>query len=1672
MFTRPNETARLETLRRYRVVDTPREPDFDAIAEHAARVAGTPMAAVSFIEERRQWFKAEVGLGFDETPREDAFCQYTIAKGELWVVPDALEEPLLFDNPLVTGEQGIRFYAGAVIEAPDGSALGTVCVLDRRPRTLEPVAEHTLRMLAKQVATMLELRRMRHLEATLGTAVNETPAGISSPDERLRLTELDLVRAQRIAHLGSWELDIERGFLAWSEETYRIFGMSPNAGDPTYAEFFAAVHPEDCELMQAAQNVALAGTATLDLEHRIVRADTGEVRWVHELGELRRDADGRPVQLTGTTLDITERKATTDRLTRLNRVHRLLGETNEAIARASKLDALHIESARIAVESCGFALAAVVAATGGSIEAIQTSLGSTTEGTWLIAALNADGLLSAVVATAHPVVSSDLARDERMLMGRATYLASKVRSVGIFPLRLRGVVDRLFILGASEAGFFLGDEVALLSAVADDLSFASDAFVRDLMRTRAEQELAATRRQTELLLESVGEGIYGIDRAGRLVFANHVGRSMLGLGQGDPVGPSMHDLIHHHEAEGSEASINSCPIHATLRDGLTRKVDEDHFFRLDGESFPVEYVCASVTDESGAVTGAVVSFRDITERLRREALDAFESGVLELISADSSVPEIFDAVARGIERLVQGMRCTIMLPDDTSDTLRLVVAPSMTQEFREAVAGHSLSDVNTICGSAVHHKEAVVLESLDSAPTQLRRLLQEQHGIEAMWSVPVLGQANEVLAVFALFYDRPRFPERYESDIVGRISKLMRLAIDRDHKRRELRASDDFIRRTFASAAAGIIISDLERRFILTNGAFSKLVGYTTDELRDLDVTQLTHPDDRDSSDRLIRDTLEGRRESYVLEKRYVRKDGSAVWARVSGSAVRDADYRPVGMIAVTEDIGAEKEALGALLAATSLLRIAGRILRVGGWEYDPRSGALVLSDEVHTILGFETNRLRDLEFLLAVIQPAYRDGLVDALHRCARNGLAFDMDCEVATHAGERLWVRIIGEADTRDKTGERRLLGAFWDITRQREESARTKSLEAEASQLARRLRTTLESITDAFFTLDSEWRFTFINGEAEKLLGHSRDEVLGASLWEAFPMAVGSIYDDAYRHALSTGETAHFEVFLPLFKRWADVTAYPSSEGLAIHFRDETERRATGERLREQATLLERAQDAIIVRDLEHRIQFWNQSAERIYGWTRAEVMGQSVKHLLYSDTTTFLAAVSQVLEADEWTGELEQLTKDGKRVVVIGRWSLVRDDNGEPKAILAINTDITEKKRLEQQFLRAQRLESIGELAGGIAHDLNNVLAPILMAVSALVSEEEDAEKREDLGVIERSAERGASMVRQLLLFARGTTGTKTSLRFGDILAEVCRMMRDTFPRNITFNLNVAEDLWEIKADPTQMHQMLTNLCVNARDAMPDGGILTIALEKVVIDEIYAEMNLDAHAGLHVLVRVEDTGSGMAHDILERIFEPFFTTKEVGKGTGLGLSTVQAIVRGHGGFVNVDSELGKGTRFKIYFPAELPHDVRELVRLEQTTMPRGNRELVLVVDDEEAIRIVTRRTLERYGYRVMMASNGAEAVALFAQHHGDIDVVLTDMAMPIMDGPATIVALRLMKADVRIIGSSGFNAGGNISKAVAAGVKHFVPKPYTAEAMLRVLKRILLEPASSGGIPSVQ
>ena len=532
--------------------------------------------------------------------------------------------------------------------------------------------------------------------------------------------------------------------------------------------------------------------------------------------------------------------------------------------------------------------------------------------------------------------------------------------------------------------------------------------------------------------------------------------------------------------------------------------------------------------------------------------------------------------------------------------------------------------------------------------------------------------------------------------------------------------------------------------------------------------------------------------------------------------------------------------------------------------------------------------------------------------------------------------------------------------------------------------------------------------------------------------------------------------------------DLVAARTGELTAANARLESEmacHQAAADRVREQAMLLEKARDAIMVWDLDDTIQFWNSGAESLYGLASAEAIGRKISDIftLPEEGNGLQNAREMVLEMGIWDGELKQKTQAGESATVECGWTLVLDEQERPKSIFAIHTDITAKKSFETKNLRSQRLESIGTLAGGISHDLNNILQPITLAMDILRNRFPDPSSREMLDLVTENAQRASSLVRQVLSFARGVEGDRVAIEPNDLIEEIARMVRETFPKNIELRLKTPENSWLISGDSTQLHQVLLNLCVNARDAMPAGGVLTLGIENVEIDARHAAREPDADVGRHVALTVTDTGTGIPPEFHEKIFDPFFTTKELGndKGTGLGLATTLGIVRSHGGFITMKSSAGEGTCFRVCIPAieteSAPHP--ESAGPAAPSISQDQGELILVVDDEAAILNVMRETLVAFGYRVLTASDGLQGSKIFAQQPDEIDVVISDMVMPEMDGPEMIAALKTIRPGIKIIAVSGMIREESSDEIARYGVQRIITKPFTLTTILHALREVL-------------
>ena len=649
-------------------------------------------------------------------------------------------------------------------------------------------------------------------------------------------------------------------------------------------------------------------------------------------------------------------------------------------------------------------------------------------------------------------------------------------------------------------------------------------------------------------------------------------------------------------------------------------------------------------------------------------------------------------------------------------------------------------------------------------------------------------------------------------------------------------------------------------------------------------------------------------------------------------------------------------------------------------------------------------------------------------------------------------------------DETGDQFLVGVIRDITEQRDFEAR---LAHERDLLC----ALFDTSPDVIYFKDRESRFTRCSRSmAGKFKVRTPEELVGKTDFDFFTAehACQSLKDE--QQILRTGEPVlgktEKETWSDGRQSWSLTIKLPlrDSNGEIIGTfgicKDITRNVLNDEQLRSQAALLDITREAIYVHDFSDRIIYWNDGAHQLYGWSMAEARGRTIAELnLVRDTGETGRALQAVQQHNEWSGELRQRNRAGRELVVQSRWNLMRESNGRPKAILVVNTDITEKKGLEVQLLRAQRLESIGTLASGLAHDLNNVLTPIMMSVQLLKEDAADEEQLASLQTLETCSQRGANIIRQMLMFARGVEGQRIMLNPKHLIHEMERIARETFPRSIEIQVRIPKDLCILLGDMTQIQQVLMNLCVNARDAMPDGGTLSVDLKKVQLDESSTSILPKARPGTYVVISVTDTGTGIPPELMDKIFDPFFTTKPLGQGTGLGLATVLGIVENHGGFVQVESQPGKGTTFRVYLPAAPVENDCSDVQVGSMVPGKGNGELVLVVDDEPAVRRFTSAILNRHGYRTLTATEGREGLRLFEQQPGAIKLIVSDLMMPQLDGLGLIRELRRIQPDIRTIAVTGLGEENRITEAKAAGADVVLNKPFTGEQLLANVKQLL-------------
>ena len=752
------------------------------------------------------------------------------------------------------------------------------------------------------------------------------------------------------------------------------------------------------------------------------------------------------------------------------------------------------------------------------------------------------------------------------------------------------------------------------------------------------------------------------------------------------------------------------------------------------------------------------------------------------------------------------------------------------------------------------------------------------------------------------------------------------------------------------------------------------------------------------------------------------------------------------------------------------LCRLSGILeaMNVGTWEWNVKTGTLEVDDRWREIVGLAAGEpAPNVRTWWRMIHPLDRSVARDILRGLFSGGRpSLKMDVRLRHGGGHWVWVEVSGKLV--DRPGEANPLivyGALTDISERKWTEEALRESYRRYDQLAEQSRTFA-------WEVDSEGRYTFVSPVVSLVLGYRPEELVGEKFFYDIcpPEDKESVKAFGLETMRCNGSLSGYEnrvVDREGRVHWVMSSGMPllNDRGEPIGFRgadtDITDRKMAEEQRQLLTTALDAAANTMIITDREGVIKWANRAFTETTGYTLEEAMGRTPGELLKSgvhDDAFYRRIWTTILAGRVWSGEMVNRKKDGSLYPEQLTITPVEDDRGEIHHFIAIKRDLTEEKAREKEAFRNQRLESIGTLAGGIAHDLNNALTPILISVDLLRSSIQDDVNQHYLSNIEISATRSAEMVRQVLNFAQGVEGERTVLNFRHLVREIEKLVTDTFPGNIELRIDAPGDSWTILGDVTQLQQVLLNLCVNARDAMTEGGVLSLTLknEPAMAEEFGVEP-LPQEKGDFLKIVVADTGCGMTSRIQEKIFDPFFTTKEVDKGTGLGLSTAHSIVKGHGGFIRVESVPGKGTAFEVYLPRYYEETGETKTASSPAKPAVGRNEELLVVDDNELVRSTLCSLLTSSGYRVSEARNEAEALEIFRSNGSRFAAILMDLAMPRLHGISTIKAIRELQPDVPIIATSGHPPAGQ--DADTDPVDRFLSKPYTQHEVLIAVREVL-------------
>ncbi|MGA3328607.1 MAG: PAS domain S-box protein, partial [Terriglobia bacterium] len=865
------------------------------------------------------------------------------------------------------------------------------------------------------------------------------------------------------------------------------------------------------------------------------------------------------------------------------------------------------------------------------------------------------------------------------------------------------------------------------------------------------------------------------------------------------------------------------------------------------------------------------------------------------------------------------------------------------------------------------------------------------------------------------------------TDSRGKVTGVASIARDITERKRaevSVRESEERFRATFENAGIGIALVDMEGRALKSNLALRHILGYSEEEFSRMVFTEYTHPDDRELDWGLFSELAAGKWEKYEIEKRFLKKGGGVVWGLLTVSLVKGRGGRPVCAVGMVQDITERKLAEETLRKSEERFRQIAETIDEVYWISDPLITKIsYISPGYERVWGRTPASLfENPRSILESIHPEDLKGVLRQVE-IMMSGKALDYEFRIMRPDGAIRWIWSRGFPVHNEKGEVIHYVGVGQDITERKRAEARLQEYEK-----------AMEGLDEMIIVVDREYRYVIANRAflnyrgvtREQLVGQLVSVLLGKDLFEG---TAKKRMDQCFQ-----GKVVKYEMrnnFPGIGDRDLLVSYFPIEgpagiDRIAGVLQDITERkRAEAEHLR-LMTAIEQAAEAVVVTDAEGGIQYVNPAFSAMTGYSREEALGKNTRILKSGkqDAAFYASLWATILAGQVWRGEMINRRKDGSLYTEKMSITPVRNEQGEMTHIIAMMEDITAGRLMEDQFRQAQKMEAVGRLAAGVAHDFNNLLT-IIIGYSDVMLERfiSGDPMRAYTTQIKDAGERAVGLTRQLLAFSRQQVLAPQVLDLNAVVFNVEKMLRRLIGEDVKLRTILDPALGRVKADPGLIEQVIMNLAVNARDAMPSGGSITIETSNMELDEAYARTHATVKPGPYVMLAVGDTGVGMTPETKTHIFEPFFTTKEKGKGTGLGLATVYGIVKQSGGSVWVYSEVGQGTIFKVYLPtvSESPA-AKEPAKTEPDSV--SGSETILVVEDEEGVRSLIRLALESAGYKVLETEGTENALATCASYDGPIHLLLTDVVMPKMSGPLVAEKVTSLRPGIKILYMSGY------------------------------------------------